>query len=334
MRISTVIPSYNRCDLIVETLRSVLSQTRPASEVIVVDDGSVDGTPDLIREQFGNDVMLVCQKNAGAGAARNAGLAHAAGDIIHFQDSDDISSLNTYEVQARAIEQGADMVYGPWVKAFFHGSDLELEDVVIQAGPIGSDGNLHLAVLRGAWLTVFQPCLFRRSLLEAAGPYRRDLAPTEDWELLYRITRLRPNMAHTPESLLLYRSHPENQISLKDPERRVIDRANLWTLFADHMARDGAGHPFSRFLFDLKRYEVAKQVAGVDPAKAAPLLYGLTGVHRQAQPWDHLFNRVRVKMTKRLFGHGYPCRFRAGALTAGQRVLLKQLGYDVRDGTA
>lgn len=197
MKITTIIPAYNRADLIGETLRSVLSQSRPPSEVIVVDDGSSDGTPDVVAS-FAPEVTLVRQANAGAGAARNTGLGHVTGDIIHFQDSDDVSSLNTYEVQAAAIEAGADMAYGPWLKTAFAGTVLTPDGQVIQHGPIPATRPMDRLVLAGRWVTVFQPCLFRRTLIEAAGPYRTDLKPSEDTEMLYRLTsRTRGNRTHT-----------------------------------------------------------------------------------------------------------------------------------------
>jgi glycosyltransferase involved in cell wall biosynthesis len=134
--ISVVIPAYNRANLIGETLRSLLNQTVPAKEIIVVDDGSTDGTAEAVerefsvfREQFsGNSksniqnptFKILRQANAGPGAARNLGLAEATGDFIHFFDSDDIAAPNKHEVQLRALlETGADIAYGPWVKGRF-----------------------------------------------------------------------------------------------------------------------------------------------------------------------------------------------------------------------
>jgi len=141
--ISVIIPSYNRAGLIGETLRSLLNQTVPAKEIIVVDDGSTDGTAEAVEREFSvfseqftalhkpssvfsvpsvvkPSLRVIRQQNAGPGAARNRGLAEATGEFIHFFDSDDIASPNKHEVQLKALlETGADIAYGPWVKGRF-----------------------------------------------------------------------------------------------------------------------------------------------------------------------------------------------------------------------
>ena len=145
--ISVIIPAYNRASLIGETLRSLLNQTVPAKEIIVVDDGSTDGTVEQTLEAFedwkletgnlkndGRDqfsenskyniqnptLKILRQANAGPGAARNRGLAEATGEFIHFFDSDDIAAPNKHEVQLQALlETGADIAYGPWCKGRF-----------------------------------------------------------------------------------------------------------------------------------------------------------------------------------------------------------------------
>jgi GT2 family glycosyltransferase len=134
--ISVIIPAYNRVSLIGETLQSLLNQTVQAKEIIVVDDGSTDGTAEAVEREFsvfseqfsGNSksniqnptFKVLRQANAGPAAARNRGLAEATGDFIHFFDSDDIAAPNKHEVQLRALlETGADIAYGPWVKGRF-----------------------------------------------------------------------------------------------------------------------------------------------------------------------------------------------------------------------
>lgn len=133
--ISVIIPAFNRASLIGETLRSILNQTVSAKEIIVVDDGSQDGTSDAVLEilKLGEaeklkisdgkpwpQVRVIRQENAGPGVARNRGLAESTGEFIHFFDSDDIAAPNKHEVQLRALlETGADIAYGPWMKGRF-----------------------------------------------------------------------------------------------------------------------------------------------------------------------------------------------------------------------
>lgn len=332
MRISTIIPAYNRADLIGETLRTVLAQTRPPDEVIVVDDGSSDGTPDLISEQFGAAVTLLRQQNAGAGAARNAGLAHATGDIIHFQDSDDLSSLNTYAVQAPLIEAGADVVYGPWLKTRFDGQQLTPEPVALQQGPVPPSRPLDVHTLMVTWVTVFQPCLFRRSVLDAVGPYRLDLAPSEDIELMSRITRHTARFVHSGETILLYRVHPENQISEQNQRKVVLDRANVWTLFRSAIDARPDISPWHRALFNVKKLEIAREVAGIDAQRAAELAEGSSTAHHLARPLHAFYQRAIGRLRVMQHGHGYSPAQAAGSLTEGQKQQIALLGYQLPAG--
>ena len=239
--LSVVIPNYNRAALIGETLDNVLAQTRPPDEVIVVDDGSTDDSVSVI-ERYGKRVTLIRQANAGPGAARNRGLAAARGELIQFMDSDDLWSLNKLEAQERAlIESGADFVYSPWLQARLEGGQARHADPVIQQRPLPSRRAPTEWYLRG-WVIVFQACLFRRSLLDAAGPYREDLMPTEDSELLFRILKGGARPVHVPEALVLYRLHGGEQISRGGMalQRRAKDWAKYVGVVADRLA-DTAG---------------------------------------------------------------------------------------------
>jgi glycosyltransferase involved in cell wall biosynthesis len=89
MLFSVIIPTYNRQELLRQTLESVLAQRFTDFEVMVVDDGSTDGTVDYLRS-FGDRVRVITQQNRGAGAARNAGAAAAKGVYLAFLDSDDL----------------------------------------------------------------------------------------------------------------------------------------------------------------------------------------------------------------------------------------------------
>jgi glycosyltransferase involved in cell wall biosynthesis len=112
--VSVVIPTYNRTHKTFAAIESVLSQTHPNVEVIVVDDGSKDGSAEVV-EQFvnqkaaaGHRVVFVAQRNQGASAARNTGIANAKGQYIGFLDSDDLWLPEKLEWQLKAFEQFKD----------------------------------------------------------------------------------------------------------------------------------------------------------------------------------------------------------------------------------
>ena len=166
--ISVVIPAYNRAGLIGETLRSLFSQTLPATEIIVVDDGSTDSTAEAAEAEFSvfsRQYQLTCgpsrsarlsgkgklpefkvirQANAGPGAARNRGFAESKGEFIHFFDSDDIAAPNKHEVQVRALqESGADIAYGPWVKGHIREQGAGSREQGAWSGEHGANSEEH-----------------------------------------------------------------------------------------------------------------------------------------------------------------------------------------------
>ena len=100
---SVVVPTYNRAEWIGATLRSVLSQSSQPHEIIVVDDGSADGTETVVGA-FGARVRYVRQENAGVSAARNHGARLATGEYLAFADSDDLWHPRKLEVQLTALQ--------------------------------------------------------------------------------------------------------------------------------------------------------------------------------------------------------------------------------------
>jgi glycosyltransferase involved in cell wall biosynthesis len=110
-QVSVIIPAYNRELYIGEAIESALRQTRPPDEIIVIDDGSSDRTAETARS-FGSPVRCLSQSNQGIGAARNAGLDAARGNLIAFLDSDDLWLERKLEIQAAFLRAhiGIDLV--------------------------------------------------------------------------------------------------------------------------------------------------------------------------------------------------------------------------------
>lgn len=107
--VSIIIPTYNRADLIVKTIETVIKQTYHNFEIIVVDDGSTDNTEDVISKINDNRIRYIYQKNAGPSAARNNGIRNVRGEWIAFLDSDDLWMPEKLERQVKAITENPDV---------------------------------------------------------------------------------------------------------------------------------------------------------------------------------------------------------------------------------
>jgi glycosyltransferase involved in cell wall biosynthesis len=102
--VSVIIPTYNRAYVVGEAIESVLRQTVPVDEIIVVDDGSTDDTAQVLR-RFGHKITVISQPNLGVSAARNAGIQRAMADWITFLDSDDIWHAERISILKRDISE-------------------------------------------------------------------------------------------------------------------------------------------------------------------------------------------------------------------------------------
>ena len=112
--ISVIIPVYNVSKYLVECLDSVINQTYKNLEIILIDDGSTDGSGEICDKyaKIDNRIIVIHQKNSGAGAAKNAGLKIATGDILAFVDSDDYLEKDAYEYMTNIMnEEHADIVH-------------------------------------------------------------------------------------------------------------------------------------------------------------------------------------------------------------------------------
>jgi len=244
--ISVIIPAYNRAPLIGSTLLSILNQTLPAFEIIVVDDGSTDDTIEVVRityEKWKQDncsnqtpvprLIILEQTNKGAGAARNLGYRHAHGEFIHFFDSDDLASENKHEVQHAALKrENADIIFSPWVKFSSNESITKPIEYVLQQELPDSHQSLLSWWLRG-WSTVLQSLLFRKSFLDKLSLFREDMPSHQDSEFMTRVLLANPKVAFAPDALTLYRVHKFGNITPLNEERkagRFRDKAKFLVL--------------------------------------------------------------------------------------------------------
>jgi glycosyltransferase involved in cell wall biosynthesis len=202
--VSIIIPTYNRDAFIQETVESALAQTWPAKEVIVVDDGSTDRTPEILSA-FGERIRLIRQENRGVGTARNRAIQASRGEYFVFLDSDDLLLPNFLEVMVptlRARPQ-VDILYCWW--CFIN----EKGELLPEKGAYTGQGNLFLQTVVSNRLPIMTVLLPRRCV-EAVGGFHPDPLVSEDWDFFLKITQRGYIFDYTPTVLVKYRFHGTN----------------------------------------------------------------------------------------------------------------------------
>ena len=196
--VSVVIPTFNGLKYIRETVDTVLGQTYQPLEIIVVDDGSTDGTGQAVAEHAPR-VTLITQEQQGHPAARNRGVCAATGEFLSFLDHDDLWEPAKIELQMESFRRAPalDLVFGQ-IQNFFtpEMSEAERRAVAVPLQPL--DG-----LLQGAMLA-------RRSAFDRVGPFsaERDMGDFLDWYGRAMILGLQTRML--PEVVLRRRIHATN----------------------------------------------------------------------------------------------------------------------------
>lgn len=206
--VSVVIPLGNAERTIARTLRSAQRQTLRDIEIIVIDDGSHDRGPDIVREAMATDdrIILRSQPNAGVAAARNTGIALARGEFVAPLDADDLWSPQKLDWQVRALA-GAGPETG---LAYCFFDAIDADDGVLWPGPRKQvEGAALEALLREDFVGNGSNAMFRRALLEQVGGYDPGLRLAggqggEDWQVGLKIAEM-ASFTCVPDVLVGYR---------------------------------------------------------------------------------------------------------------------------------
>lgn len=190
---SVIIPTYNRRALVVEAVTSVLAQHCDGIEIIVVDDGSTDGTADALR-QFGNKVRYFFQGNRGPSAARNVGIERARGEFVSFLDSDDVWSDGKLAMELALFHQypQADVIAGnarAFVENVLRWSDVLMVRKIVFEGLQPRYFDWSMEHLRLGPLCVTSSLIIKREALRRLGPrvFDENLFFDEDWDMEFRM---------------------------------------------------------------------------------------------------------------------------------------------------
>ena len=230
--ISAIIPAYNAEKYLARSIDSVLAQTCPVDEIIVVDDGSTDKTAEIIK-RYGDKVRYIHQDNAGVSAARNAGIHAATGDWIAFLDADDEWLPKKIERQVENLTRNPDLVWttGNYLECLCEEQRCAEQTPVSQCLQYQKNKDYYDSYFQA--IQLYQSghticMLIQKKVFHEVGRFSVDLSLAEDIDLWLRIAYHYPRVGFSGNALAIYHLSPKK--SLMKQTRRA-------GLYADFIQR-------------------------------------------------------------------------------------------------
>lgn len=214
-KVSIIIPNYNRENYILKSVESILSQTYPNFELIIIDDGSTDGSCSIIKQiqLFDKRIKTIfLDTNHGANRARNLGLAEAEGDLISFLDSDDIWLPDKLEKQIHFLNHSSicpDIVYCRYQK--IHDGNTICHYPARYSFHRKLKGNLYNALLSNGNFIGLPTVLLKRKIIDSIR-FDEALPRLQDWDFFIRIAKRGYSFDFLAETLVIVNS-PDISIS-------------------------------------------------------------------------------------------------------------------------
>lgn len=183
--ISIIIPAYNAEKTILATIASVQKQTFTDWELIVINDGSVDKTLEVLNTIKEPRMQVYSYTNGGVSVARNLGINHASGEYIAFLDADDLWTPDKLEMQLEALKQNpeADVVYS-WAYYLY-----EQKNLIKPSQPIYFQGDVFADLLIGDFIISCSNCLITKQAIEAVGEFDPEVPGAADWDYWLRLAK-------------------------------------------------------------------------------------------------------------------------------------------------
>ncbi|MDB5118042.1 MAG: glycosyltransferase family 2 protein [Mucilaginibacter sp.] len=258
--VSVIIPVYNGESFIEETITAVLNQSYPSVEIILIDDGSTDGTSNLIDSLGANrSLQIIHQVNKGAAAARNRGYQQSGGAYIKFLDADDIINVEMIAEQVKlAIDHPDSIISSKWGR--FYNNDLSTfklspeecwQDMPAQDWLCSSWKYTASTTVPGVFL-------IPRKIIEQAGLWNESLTLLDDTEYFARTILRAKNVIFSPNSTLYYRSGLQHNLSGRKDATAVLSafkayQGMIGELFAkqkDNITQQLAANIWQLFIYN------------------------------------------------------------------------------------
>ncbi|MES1925714.1 glycosyltransferase [Salinisphaera sp. T31B1] len=256
--VSVVVATYNRADYLAKALDSLLAQTRPPDEVLVIDDGSSDATPDLLAA-YGSRIRCIRQTNSGKPAALNRAIPQARGTHVWIFDDDDYALPHALATHVRFLEDRPDLDFC-YSHNFTFDGDGDITDAARWRTPVAPNyraESLLLHLMRDCTL-VFQGLLVRRQCLVDLSLFDETLGRAEDYDMLLRLAR-HYRGGFTGDQTFVWRNHggergsaserhsnAERTRLFRQYERIIFKRVRERLELSEYVGHQGADGPSLR----------------------------------------------------------------------------------------
>ncbi len=207
--VSVILTTYNRADLVIQAIESVLHQTYPDFEVLVINDGSTDHTRAVLEGITDRRVKSIHQINSGLPAARNQGIKLANGKYIAFLDDDDLWLPNKLARQMQCMKLHPEV---DWVSCGYATIDFQGNYLGHQVNPWVWKPVLDLSTWLYGCPTIPSCVLVKKEWLTRANGFDEELSQSEDWDLWLRLSNQGCRMEWVRDMLCLYRVHPASMV--------------------------------------------------------------------------------------------------------------------------
>lgn len=238
-RVSVIIPSYDRPDMLEKALASVLDQTYDDFEVVVVDDGSPEPLEPVV-EQFDDDRIeyLRLEENQGANVARNTGVENSSGDYFAFLDDDDRWEPTKLEEQVRILDSNPNVGFVYTGQRF-----VDSDGTTIKTKTPSGSGDITRYLLKGGYVGGFSSVMLRQELVSAAGKPDPELPILQDTEWWLRLSQ-ETRFASIEKPLVARRIGDHEQIGDKYEQLRDVAYPRVYNKHKGMAANEGRIYKF------------------------------------------------------------------------------------------
>ena len=271
--VSILIPCFNAERWVGPAIESALRQTWPRKEVIVVDDGSTDGSLDVIKS-FNDRIRWETVLNQGGNATRNRLLELAQGDWLQYLDADDYLKPEKVERQVSALGAcpDVDVLFGPVIVEWRDGDAMRIAQLAI---PEPHDPWYLLALWR---LPQTGAPLWRRSAIEDVGGWTVDQPCCQEHELYLRLLIARKRFEYHEENGAVYRSFSDGTLSTRTPAMVRRERLKIEKRLEDHLSAIGQLTPDRQWAINQARFDMARVAWGENRSEGRAIMATITAV--------------------------------------------------------